>query len=280
MTTLKYALLCTILVQAMLLQAVSISKLQEKELNLEISTQDFKELKQNNEAFTRFLKNVLGINANNTITPNDVQKPFNQTTQTKIFPVPPDQNTTVKSWIENLVRELPMAIKSIAVIELDTLKNQKLSENSLPSEGKKNIEKRQALKRSKRAIDLDFIKTLSLPYTSGYGYQPQQSYSSFFHTQPSLLQAPQTSYGGYSSLSTPALSTLPLQQSNGYGSAITQPIVQQSNGYSAAITQPIAQQQSYGGYSAPALTAPVQQPIVQQQSYGGYSAPALTAPVQ
>lgn len=108
---------------------------------------------------------------------------------------------------------------------------------------------------------MDAVKTLSLPFTSNYNYQPPQSYSTLFQTQPSLAPVAQAFSGYSSSVSTPAI-----QQQSGYGGSM--PVQQQ------LIQQPIAQQQ--GSYSY-ANSAPTNLPVQQQANYGGYSS---SAPVQ
>ena len=106
---------------------------------------------------------------------------------------------------------------------------------------------------------MDAIKTLSLPFTSNYNYQPPQSYSTLFQTQPSLAPVAQA-FNGYSSgVSTPAI-----QQQSSYGTGM--PVQQQ------VIQQPIAQQQ--GSYSGYANSAPTNLPVQQQSNYGGYSSSA------
>lgn len=122
---------------------------------------DFKEaLSQNvGENLTRFFKNFLGLNANNNTTKENEIKPTKEENTPQ-----QQQNSTMKTWIENLVRELPMTIKSIAIIELDdsaaTTANTTTTNNTTTSDSgeKRRIEKRSyaaprrnGLKRNKRS---------------------------------------------------------------------------------------------------------------------------------
>lgn len=125
-------------------------------MNLEISDKDIKEFKSPIDGFTRFFKNMFGIDLGYSPKPITVQNNASTAYNPRTLQVlPSDQNSTA-TWIKDLIRELP--IKSISIIELENNQSQRIYQDiDRKLVETKNIQKRSyngGLKRAKRAIGL------------------------------------------------------------------------------------------------------------------------------
>lgn len=122
-------------------------------MNLEIADKD---IKSPIDGFTRFFKNMFGIDLGYSSKPITVQDNTSTIYTPRTLQVLPfDQNSTA-IWIKDLIRELP--IKSISIIELENNQSQIIHKDiDKKLVETKNIQKRSyngGLKRAKRAIGL------------------------------------------------------------------------------------------------------------------------------